>query len=109
MKKPDSELSGQRSTGAGRLLEELTRDGTITLRALAMVLEVSERRLAECRDGKGRLDPKIQLKLASLAPVMAPKLKLTARRLHAQARAALEYEAEGAETRHASYPREQFR
>jgi len=109
MKKHDDEFSGQRSTAAGRLLEELTRDGTITLRALAMVLEVSEQRLAECRDGKGRLAPKIQLKLATIAPVMAPKLNLMARRLHAQARAALEYEANGAETRHTSYPREQFR
>ena len=109
MKKHDSECSGQRSTAAGRLLEELTRDGTITLRALAVVLEVSEGRLTECRDGKGRLDPKIQLKLASLAPTMAPQLKPMAHRLHAQARAAVEYEADGAETRHASYPREQFR
>jgi hypothetical protein len=109
MKKHDGELMGQRSTAAGRLLEELTRDGTVTLRALANVLEVSEQRLAECRDGKGRLAPQIQLKLASLAPVMAPKLNPMARRLHAQARAAFEYEANGAETRHTSYPREQFR
>ncbi len=109
MRKNVNEPAGQRSTGAGRLLEELTRDGAITLRALAMVLEVPEKRLAECRDGRGRLDPRIQLKLADLAPIMAPKLALSARRLHVQARAAVEYEANGAETRHASYPREQFR
>lgn len=109
MQKKVGELLGQRSTAAGRLLEELTRDGTVTLRALATVLEVSEQRLAECRDGKGRLDPKIQMNLASLAPAMAPRLTAMARRLHAQARAALEYEANGAETRHTSYPREQFR
>lgn len=109
MKKDENESPKQRSTAAGRLLEELTADGAITLRALAMVLEVSERRLAECRDGKGRLDPKAQVKLANLAPVMSPKLQRSARRLHAQARAAVEYEADGNTTRHASYPREQFR
>ena len=105
----ENESPGQRSTAAGRLLEELTADGTITLRALAMVLEVSEQRLAECRDAKGRLEPSVQLKLANLAPLMAPKLRLSARRLYVQARAALEYETNGSETRHASYPREQFR
>ena len=108
MKKGQNE-STQRSTVAGRLLEELTADGAITLRALAMVLEVPERRLLECRDGKGRLEPKVQLKLADFAPVMSPRLRLSARRLHVQARAALEYEAHGAETRHTSYPREQYR
>lgn len=109
MKKRTNGSSGQRSATAGRLLEELTADGAVTLRALAMVLEVPERYLAECRDGNGRLDPSVQLKLASLAPVMSPKLQLPARRLYAQARAALEFESNGAATRHASYPREQFR
>jgi len=109
MKKHDNGSSGQRSNAAGRLLEELTRDGATTLCALAKVLEISEAHLTECRDGKGRLDPKIQLKLASLAPIIAPELKLMARRLHTQASAAVEYEANGAAMRHSSYPREQFR
>lgn len=109
MKKEMNDSSGQRSTAAGRLLAQLTADGAITLRALAMVLGVPERRLAECRDGNGRLDPRVQLKLANLAPVMSSRLKVPARRLHEQARAALEYETNGADTRHASYPREQFR
>jgi ParB-like chromosome segregation protein Spo0J len=104
-----NESTGQRSTAAGRLLQELTADGAITLRALAMVLEVPERHLAECRDGNGRLDPKVQLKLANLAPVMSSRLRPAARRLHEQARAALQYESEGAAIRHTSYPREQFR
>jgi len=109
MKKETNDSTGQRSTAAGRLLEQLTADGTITLGALAMVLEVPERHLAECRDGKGRLDPRVQLKLASLAPVMSSRLRSAARRLQGQARAALEYETDGAATRHTSYPREQFR
>jgi len=108
MKRDPSEPQGQRSTAAGRLLAELTSDGAITLRALAMVLEVPERQLVECRDGRGRLDPTVQLRLANLAPVMSARLKQPARRLHEQARAALQFEAEGATTRHASYPREHF-
>jgi hypothetical protein len=110
MRKNENEpSSGQRSTAAGRLLEELTADGAVTLHALATALKVSEQRLTECRDGKGRLDPSVQLQLASLAPVMSPKLQVAARRLNAQAQAALEFEAHGADTRHASYPRERFR
>jgi hypothetical protein len=104
-----NDSSGQRSTAAGRLLEQLTANGAITLRALSMVLEVPERRLAECRDARGRLDPRVQLKLADIAPVMSSRLRVPARRLHEQARAALEFEIHGDATRHASYPREQFR
>jgi hypothetical protein len=110
MKKEETNHSpGQRSTAAGRLLVQLTADGVITLGALAMVLEVPEQHLAECRDGKGRLDPSVQLKLATLAPGMSSHLRIPARRLHDQARAALQYEADGRDTRHASYPRERFR
>jgi hypothetical protein len=109
MKKMTNEPSGQRSTAAGRLLQELTADGAIGLRTLSMVLDVSERRLTECRDGKGRLDPAVQLRLANVAPMMSSRLRLSARRLREQARAALEYETEGEAIRHASYPRQQFR
>jgi hypothetical protein len=109
MKNNEKENHGQRSVAAGRLLEELTADGAITLDALAKALEVSERGLAECRDGKGRLEPSVQLRLAMLAPTMSPRLQPAARRLHGQARAALEYEANGTDTRHASYPRARFR
>jgi hypothetical protein len=109
MKNNENQFSGQRSVAAGRLLEELTADGAITLGALALALQVPEGGLAECRDGKGRLDPSVQLKLATLAPMMSPRLQPAARRLHGQARAALEYEANGTDTRHASYPRSRFR
>ena len=109
MKRSTNESPGQRSTAAGRLLAQLTADGAITLRALSMVLEIPERRLTECRDGKGRLDPRVQLKLANIAPVMSSRLRAPARRLHEQARAALEFETEGEATRHASYPRARFR
>lgn len=109
MRRNANECPGQRSIAAGRLLEELTADGAVTLSALAAALEVSEQRLAECRDGKGRLDPSVQLSLAQIAPTMSPRLRPAARRLSGQARAALEYELHGADKRHASYPRAQFR
>lgn len=109
MRRNANESHGQRSTAAGNLLKELTADGVVTLHALSVALEVPEPQLAECRDGKGRLAPRVQLRLAKLAPGMSSRLEAPARRLNAQARAALQYETDGADTRHASYPRAQFR
>src|SRR3954469_15551517 len=109
MKRDTNANRDQRSTAAAELLKELTDGRRITLGTLAILLDVSESQLAECRDGKGRLTPQIQLRLAHLAPSMSSRLRDTARRLEAQARAALRFEADGADTRHSSYPRQLFR
>lgn len=96
-------------TTAGRLLAALSASDPTSLQLLSEQLDVRERRLIECRDGQTRLEPAIQLALAKLAATLSPAHARLARQLQEQAQAALEYEDNGRQVRHLTYPRTLFR
>lgn len=103
-----SSVERTRQTAAGRLLAELARDPVIELATIARHLGVEESLLEQCRGGHVALPPAVQMRLAALVLLLAPRHDRRARSLYAQAQAALRLEQAEIEG-HLTYPRERFR
>jgi hypothetical protein len=91
-----------RLTSAGQLLRLVTKDDAVDLPWLARRLKVPAGRLRACRDGRGSLEPEVQILLAAFILELSPEHSSLARRLHAQAQSALRVR-EGAVQSHAVY------
>lgn len=95
-------------TAAARLLAAVVADQELTLDALATPLQLPVSALEACLDGTHTLALDVQMRLAALATMMAPRHERQARALYAQAQAALRM-AESAGERHMTYPREFYK
>jgi len=99
--------SVRRST-AGRLLNELFTRGALVPKDVASALRTTAELLEACAAGRATLPHETQLRLAALVTLWVPEYEAKARRLFAQAQAALRVEANETAS-HLTYPITQMR
>lgn len=100
--------AGGKRTSVARLLEAIVASAPAMVPELARLLGADPAHLDECRDGRRAMPPELQMQLAALVVSLLPEHARPARRLYAQAQAALRVEASAGE-RHQIYPKEFYR
>lgn len=98
----------RRPGSAARLLSAIGTTSPEAIEALAQALGVELADLLECGAGVRVMSLELQVQLAAAVAELVPEHARPARRLHAQAQAALRMEAALTE-RHLTYPKEHFR
>lgn len=93
---------------AGRLLHELFARGALVPTDVARALGITADVLGACASGRGTLSHEVQLRLAALVTLWVPEYEAKARRLFAQAQAAMRVEANETAS-HLTYPVTQMR
>lgn len=96
--------SARHSTGtAARLLQRLWADDPASIARIAEHSQVPLEDVQACRDGRTRLSPEKQMRIAAATVSIAPGHTRDAHRLYVQAQAELRF-ALGIVSSHASYP-----